>query len=327
MKSIGLVVPLAAVLACGVPFAADGQTGDYPNRPLRLVVTSAPGGGVDTAARVVAHGLNLGLGRTVVVDNRPGGGGIIAAETVVRASPDGYTLFFTSSGHVSAPYLHKKLSYDVEKDFAPITQIGMQPLILVAHSSVAANNVKELIALSKAKPGGLTMGYSQIGTATHLAAELFKLKSGTDKTILSVGYKGSAAAQIALLAGEVQLSSVTLTPMIPFIKSGKIKALAVTGKQRAPAAPDTPTFEESGVFGVDITSWQGLLAPAATPRPLVRRLHAEVVKLLKLPESAARLTAAGIDPVGSTPEEFEAMIRRELVEIGKVFKAIGFKAQ
>jgi len=327
MRSGSFVVSFVAALACSVPFVAQGQTADYPNRPIRLVVPSAPGGSTDGVARVVSHGLNLGLGVPIVVDNRPGAGGLIAAETVARAAPDGYTLYFPFASHTSAPFLQRKMPYDTEKDFAAISQVGVQPLVLVVHPSVPAKTVKELVAFAKSKPGGLNTSFTQIGSATHLATELFKLKTNTVKDILSVGYKGGAASQVALLSGEVQLSIATPTSMLPHIKSGKVNVIAVSGNKRQPYVPDTPTFEESGVPNFNVTSWQGLLAPAGTPPAIINRLHAEVVKLLKLPESLARMAAAGADPVGSTPAEFAAKIRQELVTLRELIKAIGLKPQ
>jgi len=314
-------------MACAVAPSAHAQPAEYPHRPIRLLVPSAPGASIDGAARVVANGLAQAFGQPVVTDNRPGAGGTIAAGMVARAAPDGYTLFLPFAGHVLAPFLNKNLPYSVEKDFAAITQVGVTPLLLVVHASVNANSVRELVALAKAKPGGLTMSFSQIGTATHLAAELFRLKTGTSKMILSVPYKGGAASQIALLSGEVQLSSATPASMIPHIKSGKVRALAVSGQQRSRYLPDIPTFEEQGVPGMDVAVWQGVLAPTGTPRPIINRLHAETVRLLKQPESIARLSAHGIDPVGSTPEEFHAKILRESNEFGKIIRSLGMALQ
>ena len=296
-------------------------------RPVRLLVPSPPGGSNDGVARIVSNGLTRSLGRTVVVDNRAGGGGIIASELVARALPDGYTILFAYAAFTTMPFLAANLSYDVLKDFAPITEIANQPLLLAVNPSVPANTVKELIALSKSKPGGLTAGYTQIGSATHLATEIFKLKTDTTRSIVSVSYKGGAAAQMAVLSGEVQVTMATATSTMPQIKSGKIRVIATSAAKRLPYLPDVPTFEESGVTGIDVTVWQGLLAPARTPRPIINRLYEEVRQLLKQPDTVERLAALGSDPIGSSPAEFAAKLKRELQEFGKVIKALGLKPQ
>lgn len=324
------VVAVAAALLLGVPLIARGQAaapGEYPVRPVRLLVPSPPGGSNDGVARIVSNGLSRSLGRTVVVDNRAGGGGIIASELVARALPDGYTILFAYAAFTTTPFLAANLSYDVLKDFSPITEIANQPLLLAVNPSVPVNTVKELIALSKSKPGGLTAGYTQIGSATHLATEMFKLKTDTTRSIVSVSYKGGAAAQMGLLSGEVQLSLATATSSMPQIKSGKIRVIATSAAKRLPYLPDVPTFEEAGVTGIDVTVWQGLLAPARTPRPIINRLYEEVRQLLKQPDTLERLAALGSDPVGSSPAEFAVKLKRELQEFGKVIKALGLKPQ
>lgn len=300
---------------------------EYPEKPIRLLVPSPPGGSNDSVARIVAAGLGRTMGKTVVVDNRAGGGGIIASELVARALPDGYTLLFAYAAFTTTPFLAANLSYDVLRDFAPITEIASQPLLLAVNPSVPVNTVKELIALSKARPGGLTAGYTQVGSATHLATEIFKLKTDTGRSIVSVSYKGGAAGQLALLSGEVQASFATATSSMPQIKAGRIRVLATSAPQRLPYLPDVPTFAEAGVSGMDVVVWQGLLAPARTPRPIVHRVHAEVVSLLKLPETLERLAALGSDPVGSSPEAFAAKLKRELHEFGNVIKVLGLKVQ
>jgi tripartite-type tricarboxylate transporter receptor subunit TctC len=325
MKAIALAAVAAAMSAAATQLCVAAAPQDYPSRPIRLLVPSPPGGSNDGVARIVANGLSRTLGRNVVVDNRPGGGGIIASETVARALPDGHTLLFAYAAFTTTPFLASNLPYDVVRDFAPITEIANQPLILVAHPSVPANSVKELIALAQSRPGGLTAAHTQIGSATHLATELFRLKTNTTKTILAVSYKGGGPAQIALLSGEAQISLATVTSSLPQIKSGKLKPIATSAPKRLPYLPEVATFEEMGVKGIDVTVWQGLLAPAKTPRPIVERIYAEVRQLLTERETLARLAALGSDPLGSSPTEFGAKLERELLEFGKLIGMLGLK--
>jgi len=321
------VVALMAAMLLGAPSVAQAQTDAYPGKPIRLLVPSPPGGSNDGVARIVSAALNQSLGRPIVIDNRAGGGGIIASELVAHARPDGYTLLFAYAAFTTTPFLQANIPYDVLKDFAPISEVADQPLFIIVHPSVPANTIKELIALSKAKPGGLMAGFTQMGSSTHLATEIFKLKTDTTKSITSVSYKGGAAAQIALLSGEVQISFATATATMPQIKTGKIKVIATSAPQRLRYLPDVPTFDEAGVTGVEASPWQGLLAPAATPRAIVNQLHAEVVKLLKRPETLDRLAALGADPVGSSPAEFRAKLERELKMFGKIIPALGLTRQ
>jgi len=322
----------AMLIACAVlssaSFAAQQDApGAYPVRPVRLLVPSPPGGSNDGVARIVANGLSRSFGRSIVIDNRAGGGGIIASDLVAHAIADGYTLLFAYAAFTSTPFLTANLPYDVIKDFAPITQIADQPLLLAVHPSIPVNSVKELIALSKSKAGGITAGYTQVGSATHLATEIFKLKTDTTKSIVSVSYKGGAAAQLALLSGEIQASFATATSSMPQIKMGKIKVLATSSAKRLPYLPDVPTFEEAGVGRIEATVWQGLLAPANTPRAIVNRIYGETATLLKQGDTLDKLAALGSDPIGSSPEAFAAKLRRELQEIGKIIRTLGLKPQ
>jgi len=270
--------------------------------------------------------LNQSLGQPIVIDNRAGGG-VIAPELVARARADGYTLLFAFAAFTITPYLHVKPPYDVLKDFAPISEVADQALFLVVHPAVPANTIKELVALSKSKPGGLMAGFTQPGSSTHLAAEIFKLKTDTAKSITSVSYKGGTAAQVALLSGEVQVSFLTATAMLPQVKTGRIKVIATSAPKRVHYLPDVPTFDEAGVSGMEASPWQGLLAPAGTPRAIISLLHAEIVKLLKRSETVERLAALGADPVGSSPVEFRAKLDRELKAFGKIIPALGLKPQ
>ena len=310
----------------GVPAVTHAQIEPYPSKPIRVLVPSPPGGSNDGVARIVSASLNQSLGRPIVIDNCAGGG-VIASELVARAHADGYTLLFAFAAFTITPFLHIKPPYDVLRDFAPISEIADQPLFLVVHPSVAANTIKELVALSKAKPGGLLAGFTQPGSSTHLAAEIFKLKTDTAQSIHSVSYKGGAAAQIALVSGEVQVSFLTATATLPQLKSGRIKAIATSASKRVHYLPDVPTFEEAGVAGMEASPWQGLLAPAGTPRAIITLLHAEVVKLLKHRETVDRLAALGADPVGSSPAQFRAKLERELQVFGKMIPALGLKPQ
>lgn len=325
MKAIAVAVLIAAFPAgLTQPRLAIAQH-DYPSRPIRLLVPSPPGGSNDGVARVTASGLSRTLGRNVVVDNRAGGGGIIASETVARALPDGHTLLFAYAAFTTTPFLASNLPYDVVRDFAPITEVANQPLILITHPAVPANTVRELIALSRSRPGGLTAAHTQIGSATHLATELFRLKTDTTKTIVGVSYKGGGPAQMALLSGEAQLSLATVTSSLPQIKSGRLKPIATSAPQRLPYLPDVPTLEEHGISGIDVSVWQGLLAPARTPRPIIERIYSDVRQLLSERDTLERLAALGSDPLGSSPAQFAAKLKRELQEFGKLISALDLK--
>lgn len=312
-----------ATLAAPPILAADA----YPSKPIRFLVPSPPGGSNDGVARVVASGLGAALGRTIVVDNRAGGGGVIASDLGARARPDGYTLLFAYAAFTSTPFMTANLSYDVRRDFLPISEIADQPLFVTVNPTVPVASLKELLALARNKPGSLNAGFTQMGSSTHLGTEILKLKTDTVKAITSVSYKGGAAVQIALLSNEIQISVMTTTSMLPLVKAGKIRALATTALRRKPYLPDVPTLEESGVERIELSPWQGMLAPAGTPWAIVERLHAEIVALLKRPETIERLAALGADPVGSSPPEFRAKLERELALYAKVIPALGIRPQ
>jgi tripartite-type tricarboxylate transporter receptor subunit TctC len=320
-------VAIFAVTLLGTSGAVHAQQEPYPAKSIRLLVPPPPGDSNDGVARIVSTALNQSLGRAIVIDNRSGGGGIIASEIVARARADGYTLLFAYAAFTTTPFLQANLAYDVLRDFAPISEVADQPLFIIVHPSVQANTVRDLIALSKSKPGGLMVGFTQMGSSTHLATELFKLKTDTVKSITSVSYKGGAAAQIALLSGEVQIAFATATAILPQLKGGKIKVIATSAAKRVRYLPEVPTFEEAGVSGVESSPWQGLLAPAGTPPAIVNLLHGEVVKLLKRPENVDRLAVLGADPVGSSPAEFRAKLERELKTFGRIIPALGIKPQ
>ena len=287
------------VLSCLLALAMSRAIaqGGYPDRPLRLIVPFPPGGTVDLIARIVAERIAPGLGQTVVVDNRAGAGGAIGADAVARAAPDGYTILQgTGSTHGTNPAVNKKLPYDPIKDIDPIVMIARTPYILVAHPAIAANTVRELVALAKAQPGKINFASYGSGSSNHLAAELFKAMAGID--LVHVPYKGAAPAVAAIVAGEVQVIFDVVGTSGQHIKAGKMKLLGVGSPQRSPVAPDAPTLAESGVAGFDAGTFFGLFAPAATPRAIVDRLNREVVKVLAMPAERERLVMMGQEYLG-----------------------------
>ena len=294
---------------------------NYPARPVRLVIPFGTGGSADISGRVVAQKLSETLGQPFVVDNRSGAGGIIGTETVAKASPDGYTLLLGSFGtHTANPSLYKKLPYDAIRDFAAISLIATVPNVLVEHPSVPAKTVAELIALAKTKPGGLNYASSGSGTGTHLAAELFKSMAGVD--IVHVPYKSAGTAISDLIGGQVQLMFSTLPSVIPHVKAGKLRALGISTAKRSEAAPDIPPIGES-VKGYDVGTWFGVLAPAATPRPIVSMLGREIARITRMPDVRERLLGLGAEPIGNTPEQFAQYIRAELPKWAKVIRSAG----
>jgi tripartite-type tricarboxylate transporter receptor subunit TctC len=306
---------LAAVLA----FASAAHADDYPTRPIKLIVPFAPGGGNDTVARLVGEGLTAELAQPVVIDNRPGAGGIIGAEAVARAAPDGYTLFLGGVGsHAINPNLHAHLSYDPIKDFAPITLVASAPLVLVVHPSVPANSVRELIALAKAQPGRLNYASNGNGSSSHLAAVMFASMTGID--IVHVPYKGLSPALADLIGGQVQLMFSSVVAIVPQVKAGKLRALAISSKDRLSLLPELPTIAESGVAGYQSSSWYGILAPAGTPPAIVNRLNAALVKVIAQSAFREALAREGADPVGNSPEAFGAFIAAEKQRLGDVIR-------
>ena len=294
-------------------------TAAYPDRPFKLIVPFAPGGGNDTVARLVSERLGSELGQPVIVDNRPGAGGVIGAEAAARAPADGYTLFLGGVGsHAINPNLHKDLSYDPIKDFAPITLVASAPLILVVHPSVPANSVKELVALAKAQPGKLNYASNGNGSSSHLAAVMFASLTGVD--MVHVPYKGLSPALTDLLSGQVQLMFSSVVAIVPQVKAGKLRALAVSSKERLSLMPELPTIAESGVTGYESSSWYGILAPAGTPKDVVARLNAALVKVIAQPDVREALAKEGAVPVGNSPEAFGAFIQAEKQRLGNVIR-------
>lgn len=313
-----LLMLVAAAAAAAQPAA------NYPNKPIRIVVPQSAGGSTDLTARLIAQKLSDAVGQPVVVDNRPGAGSIIGTDLVAKATPDGYTLLVVASSITINPSLHRKLPFDPMRDLAPITQLSAFPNMLVVHPSLPVKSVQDLIALARAKPGQINYGSSGTGTGTHLSAELFKSMTGVD--MVHVPYKGGGPAVTALLGGQVQLNFATIPSVLPYVRAGKLRAVAVTTSRRSPAAPDVPTIAESGVPGYDHGPWNGMLAPAKTPKAVIARLNAEVARIVHMPEAKAVLVHEGAEPVGNTPEEFAAIIRTETAKWAKVIKAAGIKA-
>ncbi len=303
---------------------APAQAQQYPGKPVRLIVPFPPGGGTDTLARIYGQKLAEIFGQQVVIDNRPGAGTNIGAEIAAKAPPDGYTLLMGNIAHAINVTLYNKLAYDFVKDFAPVTLLASTPNILVVHPSVPAKSVKELIALARARPGQLDYASSGGGSSSHLAAELFNNMAGVKMT--HVPYKGGGPAVIALVGGQVSVGFATTPSVITHVKAGKMRGLGVTTAQRSPSTPELPTISEAGVPGYEAGTWYGLLVPAGTPKEIVARLHAESVKLLKLPDVKDRLDATGFEAIGNTPDQFAAYIRSEIEKWAKVVKVSGARA-
>jgi tripartite-type tricarboxylate transporter receptor subunit TctC len=297
---------------------ASGQA--YPNRPVRLL-SPGPGGGADFVARLLGHSMSPALGQQIVVDNRPAG--VIPGQIVSKAPPDGYTLMVNGNSFWLSPLMRTNTPYDPLKDFSPISLVVSTPNILVVHSSVAANNVKELIALAKAQPGVLNYASSTAGGSGHLSAELFKYLAGVD--LVRISYKTSGTSVNSLIAGEVQVMFGNAPPIVPHVKAGRLKALAVTTLQRSALFPDLPTIAASGLPGFETASMYGLFAPANTPSPIVRKLYQEVVRLLARPDAKAKLLATGVEGIGSTPEELTAAMRSEIARMGPVIRSAGIR--
>jgi tripartite-type tricarboxylate transporter receptor subunit TctC len=312
-----LLALAAALVAAGAGAAEQG----YPTKPVKIVVPYPPGGPTDIVARVVAQKLSEQTGQQFVVDNRAGAGGNIGAEAVARSAPDGYTLLVATTAHAINRTLFKQMSYDLMKDFVPVSQLTAGPLVIVANPALPAKNVRELIALAKAKPGELAFASSGPGQSTHLAAELFDTMAGIKMT--HVPYKGSAPALTDTMGGQVSLFFDTMLSAMPHVRSGKLKALAVTSAARSPAAPDIPTVAESGLPGYEAIAWNGLLAPAGTPKEVVGRLNAEVKRALEVPEIKERFAAQGFAAAWSPPEKYAAFLDAEVDKWGKVVKVSG----
>lgn len=321
MKLFLMAAGIGSALLSG---PAAGQA--YPARPVRVILGVPAGGTPDVLARTVTPSMSELLGQQLVVDNRGGAGGRIGAEIAAKAAPDGYTLFMTSPGALTiAPHVTKNLPYDALKDFIPVSLIATGPFLLIVHPSVPARTIKEVIALDKAAPGKLNYASSGSGTPNHMAMELFKSMAGV--TFHHVPYKGAPQAVTDLLGGRVSVTMNSIGPVLAHIKAGKLRALGIAGTRRSPALPEVPTIAESGVPGYESGSWMGLLAPARTPQRIIARLNAVAVKSVHSAETHARLEALGAVPVGDSPQQFAARIRREYDQNGKVVKTAGVRIE
>ncbi|MBX3650895.1 MAG: tripartite tricarboxylate transporter substrate binding protein [Burkholderiales bacterium] len=315
-----------ALLAALCAAAAAVQAADnYPLRPIRMIVAYPPGGGTDQVGRVMAEQLSQTLGQQVVVDNRGGATGNIGTELAARALPDGHTLLMGNvAPNAVNVSLFKKLGFDPVKDFAPVSLVAITPNILVAHPSMPVKSIKELVALAKAKPGALNFPSAGVGSSSHLAGELLKSLAGID--MVHIPFKGGGPALVATISGEVQIMFATMPAAMPHVKSGKVRPVAVTTAKRSQAMPDLPTIAEAGVKGYEAATWYGLLAPARTPKPVIDRLHGDVVKILAGP-TRQRLEAQGFEPDGGTPAAFAAYIKSEIAKWAKVIKDAGIPAE
>jgi len=316
---------VGSISLSGLVAGQSAMAQNYPSRPIRLIVPQSAGGSTDLIARIVAQKMSDALGQTVVVDNRPGAGSLNGTELVAMAAPDGHTLLTVAASFTINPALHKKLPFDPVRDFSPVSQLATLPHILIVHPSVPVKSVKELIALAKSKPGELNYASSGIATSTHMAAELFLYMTGT--RMVHVPYKGGAPSIIAMLAGQCQVNFAAISTAIPHVRSGKMRALAVTSDKRSAGAPEFPTVAEAGVPGYSHSSWVGMLAPAKTPQPIIARLHSEAVKAAQSAEVKTVLLRDGLEATGTTPGEYAAIIKTEVAKWLKVATAAGITAQ
>ena len=298
---------------------------DYPSKPIRLIVPAAPGGGADFLARIVGTKLTESLGQTVVVDNRAGASGTIAADTTAKAAADGYTILMGQSTSIAiAPHIYQKLGYDTLRDLIPVTLVAEVPNVLVVHPSVPANTVKEFIALAKAKPGTLNFASSGNGAPSHLAGAMFNSAAGVE--LVHIPYKGAGPAANGLIAGQIQVMFAPIVSVLPHIKAGRLRGLAVTSAARSAAAPELPTLAESGLTGYEISSWFGLFVPANTPAAVVDRLYNATSKVLKSPDVRERFMREGANPMGNSPEDFTKYVRAEYAKYAQVIKDGNIKA-
>jgi tripartite-type tricarboxylate transporter receptor subunit TctC len=314
-------------MSCLTPALCAAQHGapDYPQRPIRMIVPFAPGGSVDLLARLFASRLSSTMGQQVIVDNRGGGGGNIAAQSLAQANPDGYTLMTTISNVVTNPAVNPRVEYDPVRDFTAILLFGKSPFRIVVNPKLPANTIQEWHALAKAKPGALNYGSAGTGTGQHLTVELFKIMAGVN--IVHVPYKGAGPALIDLIGGQIQMMFGGTLSVAPHVKAGRLRALAVTSLKRRPETPEQPTVSETIVPGFEAVEWFGVIGPARLPKPLLARLHAELLQAVNHPEMKERILADGMDILTGTPDEFAAHIRQELAKWRKVVKQSGITAE
>jgi tripartite-type tricarboxylate transporter receptor subunit TctC len=322
MKCVSAIASIAAVMV----LAPGALAQDYPTRPIRMVIAFPPGGAADFSARILNQHLQPALGQTIVIDNRGGAFGNIANDIVAKATPDGYTLLITADATITInPSVYSKLPYDAQRDLMPITLLITFANVLVLHPAVPANSVAELIALARAKPRELRYAHPGVGSIQQMSAELFKMRTGVD--YISVPFKGGGPAIVSLMGNETQLSFATPPSAIPHVKSGRLKALAVTSAKRFSPLADLPTISESGLPGFDVQGWIALFAPARTPRKIIDRLHQESARIMHLSDSKERVLAGGAEPGGMPPDEARKMVRTETAMWAKVVKTAGVKVE
>ncbi|HEY6863684.1 MAG TPA: tripartite tricarboxylate transporter substrate binding protein [Burkholderiales bacterium] len=314
-----------ALLALASLYGEAASAQDYPTRPIHLIVAFPPGGSVDTVARVIGPPLGTSLGQPVVVENRSGASGNIGTEAAARARPDGYTLLIHTIPFVANASLYPRMPYDPLADFAPVSLLCASPAVLIAHPSLPAKSIAELLALARAKPGALNYSAAGAGTNPHMAGELFNMLGGVD--IVAVQYKGGGPALVAVLAGEVPITFQNISEAVPHVHSGKLRALGVTSAKRAAALPDVPTIAEAGVPGYEFTTWHGVLAPRGTPGDVVKLLNARLAQVLHSGDVSARFAQMGLDVIASTPEEFSAHLKKELDKWGKLVRERHIKVE
>jgi len=319
------IAALAALSAVAGPARAAEPAASYPTKAIRLIVPFAPGGSNDIMARLVGQNFTERMGQQVVIDNRAGASGIIGTDIAAKAPADGYTILMMSLTFAVNPSLFKKLPYNTEKDLVPVTLVASAPLLLVVNPAVPAKSLKELIAYAKANPGKLNFGSGGPGTTPHLAGEMLKTMAGLRMT--HIPYKGGGPALADLVGGQIQLMLENIPSTLPFVRSGRLRALAVSGLARSPLAPDLPTLDEAGLKGYEIVGWNGLFVPAGTPRAIIAKLHAETVKALSHANVKERLATMGAEGVGSTPEQFAAFVKAEISKWAKVVKDAGLKQE
>jgi tripartite-type tricarboxylate transporter receptor subunit TctC len=325
MRPVTIVLLFGLFATLSQPSTAQTSAAPYPNKPIRMIAPSGAGGPVDVICRAVSQGLGEVLGQQLVVENRVGAAGLIGTETVVKSAPDGYTLLFGFSGPLAiVPNLNPNTPYDPQRDLVAISQVAAAPYVLLVHPSVPAKSVKQLVTLAKSRPGKMNFGSGGTGVGIHMAGELFKVAAGVN--IVHVPYKGAAPAMTALMAGEVDMMFNGMSPAIPHIKSGRVRALAVGGAKRSSLLPELPTVKEAG-FEFNTEGWYGILAPRGTPPAIITRLHEATVRALAGPELKGILAKMAVETVGSLPADFARQIRDESALWAKVIKAAGIKAQ
>ena len=312
-----------ALAVCLAAVSGYSSAQDFPSKPLRLVVGSTPGGGTDISARLIAPKMSEQLGQQVVVENRPGATTTIGVNYVVRSAPDGYTMLMGVSSLAINPHILKNVPYDALKDLAPVTQVLVAPNIMVAHPSLPIRTVKDLVAFARARPGQLNFAAGGAGSSQHLAIELFLYMTGTK--IVHVPYKGQGMALIDVVAGQVSLMMANVISALPHVRSARLRALGVTGSKRTTVAPDIPTIAEAGVPGYEVLQWYGVLAPAATPREIIGRLHGVIAHAVQDPKIRERIVADAGEPVGNTPDEFSAILRADYKKWGDVIRKAGIR--